>query len=321
MTGANLLRLQLLSDRHGRLGALRLRPLGLGADALTELGAPLADLVGKLPCLFDAGGAPETTAALLALGAREFAPDELASEQAAPAGPLPDSVHWLPGDWYLQAPSQPISSHAASRAQALKLMQLVAAEADTHEIEEVFRREPTLSYHLLRLVNSVAMGLNRKITSFSQAIILIGRQQLRRWLNFILFATRADDPRSAMLLARVATRARCMELLAKAAGWTRSEQDQAFMTGMFSLLGVLFGQPLAEVLTPLKLAPELQAALLQHEGRLGALYSAVEACERGDVGAAQQALAGLAVPITAFNRANIEAHDWMLAVLRDSEGS
>jgi hypothetical protein len=48
-----------------------------------------------------------------------------------------------------------------------------------------------------------------------------------------------------MLLARVVVRARSMELLARESGLDRSAQDLAFMAGMFSLLGVLFGSPLS----------------------------------------------------------------------------
>ncbi|MBV5336453.1 MAG: HDOD domain-containing protein, partial [Deltaproteobacteria bacterium] len=114
--------------------------------------------------------------------------------------------------------------------------------------EAVFRQDPILAYHLLRLVNSLCIGVDKHISSFSQAILILGRHQLKRWLNLMLFAANRDDYRTPMLMARVAVRARSMELLAKAGGFDRSEQDQAFMAGMFSLLGVLFGMPLSEVL-------------------------------------------------------------------------
>jgi EAL and modified HD-GYP domain-containing signal transduction protein len=157
----------------------------------------------------------------------------------------------LSGDWYLAPPPKSTPTQAASRALSLKLMQLVATDADTCEIEAIFRQEPVLAYHLLRLVNSLGVGVGRHISSFSQAI---------RWLNLMLFAASRDDYRSAMLIARVAVRARSMELLAKAVGLDRWHQEQAFMVGMFSLLGVLFGMPLPEILSPLKLSDLLDDA-------------------------------------------------------------
>ncbi len=145
-------------------------------------------------------------------------------------------IEWLDGSWYLAPLGKPTANQAASRAIALQLVQLVAADADSRDIEAVFRRDPTLSYHLLRLVNSLGVGAGRQITSFSQAIVILGRLQLRRWLNLMLFAARGGDQRSGMLLALVAMRARAMELLARAAGLDKSHQEQAFMVGMFSLL-------------------------------------------------------------------------------------
>lgn len=320
--GSGLLVLHLLSGRNGRLGALRLCAEGLASDALQALAdqTALTDLTQRLPCLFDAERHAEQATVLVQLGARPLPRDSLASTTAKPSDPLPDIQQWLPGDWYLQPPPAAVSGQSASRAMALRLMQLVAADADNHEIEEIFRRDPTLSYHLLRLVNSVSMGLNRKITSFSQAIILIGRQQLRRWLNFILFAARDDDPRSAMLLARVATRARTMELLAKAAGHDKAAQEQAFMAGMFSLLGVLFGQPLAQVLDPLKLPEALLGALLEHRDWLGELFALVELSESGDAEAIAAGLRAQLLPPGDFILASVSAHRWMLDVLHESEG-
>ncbi|HEX5754990.1 MAG TPA: HDOD domain-containing protein, partial [Arenimonas sp.] len=221
---SGLLLLHLLADREGRPGALRLQaatPTAVTLEALRPLCA-------RLPCLVPAD--QRDAPSLIDSGARLLRDEQVVI--AAPTAKVDAVVPWLGGDWYLQPPPAGSTQLSSSRALALKLMQLVASDADNHEIEAVFRQDPTLSYHLLRLVNSVAMGLKRQVTSFSQAIVLVGRQQLRRWLNFILFAARDDDPRSPMLLAHVAARARTLELLAQARGDDKAMQDEIFMTGM-----------------------------------------------------------------------------------------
>jgi c-di-GMP-related signal transduction protein len=197
----------------------------------------------------------------------------------------------------------------------------VASDADNHEIEALLRRDPALSYHLLRLVNSLGMGATRKITSFSQALLILGRSQLRRWLNLMLFAARDGDPRSAMLLARVAVRGRAIELLARAAGLDRTTQEQGFMTGMFSLLGTLFGMPLPEVLAPLSIGEAVHAALLDHDGELGALLLAIEQAERGEFDRVAAHLAALQVSHQEFNQAMAEASVFMLGAVRESSAS
>jgi EAL and modified HD-GYP domain-containing signal transduction protein len=224
------------------------------------------------------------------------------------------------GDWPLRAPAKSSGAQAASRATALQLVQLVANDAATHEIENILRRDPTLSYQLLKLVNSLAMGAGRKVTSFSQAILILGRQQLRRWLNLMVFAARSDDVRSPMLLARVAVRARTMELLARETGQGKQVQEQAFMTGMFSLLGVLFGVPLGELLAPLNLGDATQRALLSKSGELGELLALVEAAEHSDLVAVAKGLEALQLAPLEFNRTVVEANLWMLGMTSEMSG-
>src|SRR6185437_5112826 len=233
---------------------------------------------------------------------------------------FPPGIDWVCGNWYFAAPGKPSGTQAASRALALQLVQLVAQDAETREIEEVFRRDPTLSYQLLRLVNSLGVGAGRRVTSFSQAIVILGRNQLRRWLNLMLFAARDGDLRSAMLLARVAVRARAMELLAYTSGLDKSLQEQAFMAGMFSLLGILFGSPIEEVLKPLAIGDAMEGAVLRREGELGHLLTLLESAEAGRFDAVADALADIDVAATDFNLTVVQANNWMLAVVHDGQG-
>ncbi len=177
-------------------------------------------------------------------------------------------TQWLDGHWMLAPPPRPTqAAQSASRTLALKLLQLVMADAETRDIEAVLRQDPTLSYHLLRLVNSLGIGVGREITSFAQAILILGRNQLRRWLNLMLFAARSDDYRSSMLLARWWCVPAPWSCWPKRADWIAVPiKNLAFMTGMFSMLGVLFGSPLSELIQPLQLSDELVGAVIQAPG-------------------------------------------------------
>lgn len=318
-TQAPLIFLKVVADRRCKPAAL-LFDAGAGdKSALLPLleGDTFRSLPAAFPCMYpalsgealaqalgDAGFTPMPGGALFDAGGRF---DALA---------LPGEARWVGGDWCLAEPPRMAGSQAASRILALQLVQLVADDADNHEIEALLKRDPSLSYHLLRLVNSLGMGATRKITSFSQALLILGRTQLRRWLNLMLFAAREGDPRSAMLLARVAVRGRAIELLARAAGMDRITQEQGFMTGMFSLLGVLFGMPLSEVMAPLTLGEAVHSALLNHDGELGALLLALEQAERGEFDRVAMHLAALQVSHDEFNAAMAEASMFMLGAVR-----
>ncbi len=305
--------LKLLADRQGRPGGLLF--CGSGAPALP---LELRELAGILPCFYREPMDAQLAASLNELGFHAMPAGALQrSDQELMLEPQSD---WVEGDWPLQAPARSSGAQAASRATALQLVQLVVNDAATHEIEEILRRDPTLSYHLLKLVNSLGMGVGRKVTSFSQAILILGRQQLRRWLNLMLFAARSDDIRSPMLLARVAVRAHTMELLARETGQGKQVQEQAFMTGMFSLLGVLFGVPLGELLAPLNLGDAALRALLSKSGELGELLAMVEAAEHGDLVAVAKGLQALQLAALDFNRLLVEANLWMLDVTSEMGG-
>lgn len=280
----------------------------------------LRALAGGITCLYPEALDPSLAKPLSAAGFKPMPAAALFDAGASfDKAAIPREARFVGGDWCMAPPASG-GTQAASRALALQLVQKVASDADNHEIEELLRRDPALSYHLLRLVNSLGMGATRKITSFSQALLMLGRTQLRRWLNLMLFAAREGDQRSAMLLARVAVRGRAIELLAKSAGLDRNTQEQGFMTGMFSLLGVLFGMPLEEVLAPLSLGEPVEAALLRHDGELGVLLMALEQAERGEYDRVAAHLAALQVSHAEFNQVMADASLFMLAAVRESAG-
>jgi len=318
--------LHLLASRKLVPGAALLVFQADSLDALTLLSAQpdLAEFVAEFPCLIDAAQAADLPADLLAAlqaaGCKLLSASLLhrADEVVKPVLPAP--ALWLDGQWLLAPPLRPTQAQSASRTLALKLLQLVMADADTRDIEAVLRQDPTLSYHLLRLVNSLGMGVARQITSFSQAILILGRVQLRRWLNLMLFAARSDDYRAPMLLARVVVRARTMELLAKENGLDRADQDLAFMAGMFSMLGILFGMSLTELIRPLQLSEVLVHAVVSHQGEIGQLLQLLERAEQCDAVGAARLLTALQLTPGQFTLASLQACQWMRAITQEVQG-
>jgi EAL and modified HD-GYP domain-containing signal transduction protein len=321
---APLVLFRVLANQGGVPAGL-LIDIGAGdEDALLELfqTASFQAFGLEMPAYYREGLPAPVAEALAACGWSQLVPgsllreDEQLVKEELPAGTL-----LIEGDWCMAAPPKATGAQAASRALALQLAQLVASDAHTHDIEALLRKDPTLSYHLLRLVNSLGIGAGRKISSFSQAILILGRQQLRRWVNLMLFAARQGDPRSGMLLARVAVRGRLLELLTKARGHDKAAQDQAFITGMFSLLGVLFGMPLPEVLAPLSISDVVAEALLESKGELGLTLKLCEAAEEGNFAGVMSLLNELQIDLSTFNAALIDANHWMIGAVTGTHGS
>lgn len=170
-----------------------------------------------------------------------------------------------------------------SELSLLKLIGLVNADVEPRVIENALKEDPSLAMDLLRLTNSAASGIPHRITSLSQAIIVLGRRQLERWLQLLLFSHLA--PHSAFpspLLQLAATRARFMELVAGTLAPTdKALADRAFLSGVISLMDALFGQPLAEIIEHIYVPLDVRVAVLERQGMLGKLLRLAEQLERG----------------------------------------
>ena len=167
----------------------------------------------------------------------------------------------------------------------LKLLTLVMGDSDVAEIEKEFKHQPGLSYNLMRMVNSVANGYPQKINSIKQAVIMLGRKQLQRWIQLLLYtADKAGDNMSGALLQTAAARGKLMELIAAAERpHDKNHQERAFMIGILSLLDVLLGIEMQQIVDKLEIPDDMNQALLTRGGRLGQALKLVEENEKGDM--------------------------------------
>ena len=173
-----------------------------------------------------------------------------------------------------------------SGATLLKLLRLLMEDADVQEIEATFRGSPGLTYKLLMLVNSVAVGSRQPIGTVRHAIAMLGRQQMRRWIQLALFGANGQHGLDDPLLDAAAVRATFMDQLARrhpTLGKVRDAPDEAFMVGILSLLDTLFEVAMEDLVASLHLSEKVAAALLRREGPFGQLLQFVERMERHEV--------------------------------------
>jgi EAL and modified HD-GYP domain-containing signal transduction protein len=184
---------------------------------------------------------------------------------------------WFSGAYALHPLPNATPQDGSSRKRLMTLLGLLARDAETREIEALLKQDPSLSYHLLKLANSAAFAHSTPISSFGQAISVLGRRQLQRWLQLLLYARQQADGLPNPLLPLAAMRAAQMEALCKLAGGERDQQDLAFMTGVFSLLDLLFGMTMEEIVGALNLPAIASNALLTRSGQFGELLAMTEA--------------------------------------------
>lgn len=171
-------------------------------------------------------------------------------------------------------------------ATLLQLLRLLTEDADIREIEAAFRSSPGLIYSLLKLVNSVGFGLRQRIGTVREAIVMLGRQQMRRWVQLALFEANGEMGLDNPLLDAAAVRATFMDQLARRhpkLGKERDAPDEAFMVGILSLLDTLYEVAMDDLVESLHLSENVASALLRREGPLGELLQFVEHVERLEV--------------------------------------
>jgi hypothetical protein len=218
---------------------------------------------------------------------------------------------WFSGAYQLAPQPSTPQQDGTSRRRMLALLGLLARDADSCELEQLLKQDPALSFHLLKLVNSAAFAVSAPITSFNQAITLLGRRQLQRWLQLLLYARQQDNGLPNLLLPLAAMRGAQLEALSKCEGGDRDAQDLAFMTGVFSLLDRLFAMPMTEVVGALNLPPHVAAALLGHEGALGARLRLLEAAPQA------AALRDARIDTASWWQSQLHAYHWAIQVARN----
>jgi len=200
-----------------------------------------------------------------------------------------------------------------SKLSLLKLLLLVVKDSEVSDIENELKYQPGLSYNLLRMVNSAASGLPSTINSIKRAIMIIGRKQLQRWVQILLYAAKQRKGGSSDALMLTATvRGKLLESIAIAdRPHDKNHQDRAFMVGVLSLLDTLLGIAMSELVGTLSIQKDMSEALLTRRGTLGYQLALIEAYEKGETEIVSSMLTELGfLSMEEFTRLELEAAAW-----------
>lgn len=198
----------------------------------------------------------------------------------------------------------------------LATMQLLAVlygmDWKLREVERLIASDAGLSYRLLRAVQTASFYATHRVSTLSQAIVVLGRDAMIRILSLITLSRLRGRP--VELIRNALHRARMCELLAQASGL--DEQGAYFMVGLLSLMPAMIGDDLEATVESLPLAADVRDALLTHSGDLGAALDCVAAVEQADWSQARFRDLNLA----AINTSYVEACGWVEESLAKIDG-
>lgn len=160
-----------------------------------------------------------------------------------------------------EAPSGKISE---SRLVVIDMLNQIRSDAELKDIASTAMRDPAVVVKLLDMANSPLYGLPRKVAGIEEAITLLGRDALYRWLSLAMFHIDADSDRDRTLLVIALCRGALLEGLV--GNTDRQRADELFLVGLLSVIDCLLGQPMADILNRIRLPEQVAAVLLRNEG-------------------------------------------------------
>lgn len=193
---------------------------------------------------------------------------------------------------------------------------LQAANQSPVNMEDISNRikeEASLSYRLLRYLNSPAFFLAAEVHSIPHALSLLGERGVRKWVSLVAVACMGEDkPQELVLLPLM--RARFCELLAPSAGLAGSSND-LFLLGLLSAIDAILDMKMEDVLKEVALRDEIRGALLGEKNAFRRVFDIALHYEMGSWDDLERAAALQGIRVDTIPPMFMQAVDWARGVL------
>lgn len=156
-------------------------------------------------------------------------------------------------------------------------------EPNIQKISEMIEQDLSLSYKLLKLINSPAFRPNFKINSIHQAIVLLGLIEIKKWIYVLLVRDSKTKNASIMeeLIRLCMSRAKFAEQFAIQIG-RGADASSYFLCGMFSVIDSIIQRPLEVILNELPLKDEVKAAIRGEMNEYREVIDIIKMVEQAD---------------------------------------
>jgi len=177
---------------------------------------------------------------------------------------------------------------------------------DLQRMSQLVMCDASLTYRLLRLVNSPVCAMRQEITSIQSALMLVGEATFRR-IAMLAIAGDFNAQQPPEILRMAFERARFCELAASYCGLNPSEQ---YLIGMVSLFPAMLRILMEDLVRLLPLREKAQEALLGRETAEGVLLHWIVCHEHGDWKACDAIIRANGLQTEQVMRCHTEAVTW-----------
>jgi c-di-GMP-related signal transduction protein len=197
----------------------------------------------------------------------------------------------------------------------LKLMTQLGNDAEISELEGTFKESPVLVYKLLMLVNSVSFGLHDKVRTIRHAITVVGRQQLKRWVQIALFADDGRQDFNNPVMHMAVARANFMEELARAHPHIGDcSPDEAFMAGILSMLKDVYDIVIDNVIAGLNHLEDIEDAVEEERSKINILLCLARMIEKNKLDEAAEYFELLGISLESVFECQKKAFDYHMGL-------
>jgi len=172
------------------------------------------------------------------------------------------------------------SLHSDNKSFILILNELFKVDPDFDKISNIIQSDVSLSYKLLRLVNSAAYYKTFEIKSIKQATLMLGIKKLKNW-TLLLMLVDAGKNKPAELVRESIIRGCLLESLSKHTPY-RNMSSEFFLMGLFSMIGLIMDSPIGELLKDLPLSDFVKDALMGKDNPYKKIYDIALLYEKAD---------------------------------------
>lgn len=147
----------------------------------------------------------------------------------------------------------------------LRLLAEVTKKSTTVEsLRKIIANDVSVSYKLLRFLNSSYFYRLQEIKSIKHAIAYLGQKELRHFIMLVIISEMASK-KPGELIRLGLVRAKFCELLGEQAR-VKMDTSEVFVVGLFSLLDAMLDRSMDEVMRELPVSADIKAALLEERG-------------------------------------------------------
>ncbi len=217
--------------------------------------------------------------------------------------------HYFQGDFFSKADMisyRNIPSYKLNLMRILKEINKPSVRFD--KIEKILQKDVSITYKLLRFVNSAFFGLKTTVQSIRHALALLGETEVRKCMSFIVLSSIGTD-KPLELIRTTIIRAMFCEYIASELGF-KSDLSNFFLMGMFSMVNAFLGRPMDDILEDLPLASPVKKALLGQPNHFRDVLELVMDYERGNWVHLQQMIRKLKIKEKKVAALYLDAVEW-----------